>query len=167
MNLIMELPKEFLKEVEKREKDRKEAIARASEKYAADRKKESEYWNKETEKKEDKLEICKKIFSWREEFLKTKEGKKLYERSGRNLWMFNSSKHGHQQEDVKGRWSRLYLVPKGVSYWPGYKWMPQESRKYETAEEMSKLRYDYLKDVWDEIEKGEVYEEILKWSKGR
>lgn len=111
-----------------------------------------------------KIELCKRLFAWKEEFLKTEEGKKSFERSYKNLWVFGGG-WAHQLPHYGGGgcWSRIYFNKTSIEYWAGYKWMPTGPRvNYTKPEEMAKmLDYKYLQGIIEAIDSRKIFKTIL------
>mgnify|MGYP001602099535 CR=1 FL=1 len=105
---------------------------------------------RETKLYPEKLELCKKIFTWRKEFLATPEGAALFKKTCSDLWIAGGNwGYTIPQFGGAGCWSRIYLNKKGIYYWEGYKWMGGgASFTFTNPEEMTKLHYDYLNKIW-------------------
>jgi hypothetical protein len=163
----MKIPASFKDELTKRKRqEEKEQLKemKKEEAYQQRLRKHEEY---EQSKLEEKREICKALFSWKEEFLRTDEGAKMFKRAGKHLWVFNGRwAHELPRYGGHGCWSRIYFNPKNIEYWPGYKWMPYQRMYFATPEEMAKaLDYTYLKEFLTAIETGKIFKYILEFNK--
>ena len=158
--ILMQIPnsfKETLKKKELRDKKREEE----------GRKQEKErqfsleaHLTKEKECYPQKLELTEKIFTWKDEFLKTEEGQKLFQRGHGMVWVY-FGKWGHELPYYNdyGCHSRIYFSKENISYSAGYKWFPAEPKIiFKQTEEMAeKLNYDYLDKLLDHLESGKVW----------
>lgn len=122
---------------------------------------------KENLGKEEKIQICRKIFRWKKRYLKSREGARIFRKSGQYLWVFGGSwAHAKPKYGEQGHWSRIHLLPEGIEYWAGYKWMPGPSQTFTKPEEMAKwLSCKYLKEFWEEIKTRRIYEYIREIEK--
>ncbi len=114
----------------------------------------------------DKVEMCRKIFLWKDEFLQTEEGKGLFKR-GESIWV-TSGRWGHEfpEDNTFGCWSRIYIDKRGIEYKSGYRSMGfMQCYQFTTPEEMAKkLGHLYLKSICEKIDKKVIFEDIIKFN---
>ena len=118
----------------------------------------------EKSKEKQKIEICKKIFTWKEEFLKSETGASFFSNNGKRIWVYGGNwAHGLKRYGF-GCWSRIYFNDKTIEYVKGYKWMGSGTMyKFKKPEEMAKkLHYKYLKDFLGEIESEKIFGEVVR-----
>ena len=158
----MKIPKSFTDEIKKIDSEAEQERLKELE----EEKKVKEEWKKykknEQKRLKEKIEICKIIFNWKEEFLKTPEGASLFLKSEEHLWAFG----GNYAHKIGGHgcWSRIYFEPKTIDYHRGYKWLGG-GRKYSftNPEEMAKrLSYDYLKEFLGEIKSKKIFRGMVR-----
>ncbi|MFH1682755.1 MAG: hypothetical protein ABIA37_03075 [Candidatus Woesearchaeota archaeon] len=160
----MKVPKSFRAELDRRECQEKKKRLTEIELERKIKEQHKKFREKEFLKINEKIEICKKIFSWREEFLKTKEGMTLFNRSGKELWVFSGT--WANQRKRYGCWSRIYFTDKAIDYWQGYKWMGGgKVFTFSKPELMAeKLDYVYLKEFLKEVEDKSIFKSILEFN---
>jgi len=160
----MKLPTGFKMAVRKRGEMEKKQKA----KDTIERKKETElisdYKLKEKSKETVKIVICKEIFAWRNDFLRTAEGAKVFKKQDRCL-LITILNWGHCLHDKNDHaaWSRIYFDEGGILYRAGWKWMPTgPNLLFTKPEEMAKMiDYNYLKNFLLKIKSGKIYKDIL------
>ncbi|MBS3146014.1 hypothetical protein J4414_04395 [Candidatus Woesearchaeota archaeon] len=151
------------------ENKKKVRIRLEKEEELKEQEKETKY--KENEKKlgGEKLATYKKILAWKEDFIKTKQFKKLFNKDEDDIIIYWGG-WGHKQPSYGGHgcWSRIYLEKSGrLRYWAGYKWMPTGPDFCLDQKTFQKLSYDYLNKLQQDISKGEIYKTIAKELKER
>jgi len=142
-------------------KQRKE---QQEEKEAQER--QAKFWREEDKLLPKKMRLIKEIFAWKEEFVKTKQFKQLFDNSGDEIIVFHSGwGHDNPRYCGLGCWSRLYLEKSGnLKYWAGYKWMPPASGTILNNDEKTarKFTYKYLRELNEAIKLGQIYKTIIK-----
>ena len=114
-------------------------------------------------KRNERIEICKKIFAWKKEFLNTKEGARIFKQSDKHLWVFSGTWAHEPRECGYECWARIYFNSGNIEYTAGYKWMNTGPNYiFAKPEEMAKLNYNFLKKVLTEIENKKIFKSILK-----
>jgi len=112
-----------------------------------------------------KLKTLEKIFSWRDDFLKTEKFRELFEHE--NLW--NSAAiywrtWGHKDQKFKpsyGAWSKVNLEKNGsLRYVAGYKWHNTGPHFELNRESFDRLDLDYYVDFLEAIRNRKVNEYI-------
>ncbi len=163
--MAMEIPVSFKAEIEKREKREKaERIRDVKEKRKVNAILK-EYQEEEDIKIEAKTDLCKKIFGFKEKFLETPEGKKLFKKKSSYLLFFIGN-WGHKPHDKsdEAAVSMIYFTDSGIHYDANWKWMgPLASFDFKEPDEMAKrLGFDYLKELLSEIESEKIFKGILE-----
>ncbi len=171
----MEIPKHFRDELERRLEEESKA-----EEKAEQRRKASE--DEERKLREDKLRtnlgICRKIFDWKGEFLKTDEGSLLLSKGSIGIYEGGWG-HPPKTDDGVAYWSHVYITnarvhiedgkfrtikdADGFEYTYGYKWFPSQKERFIEPREMAVcLNHEYLTRLFETIESGKVFDYILK-----
>lgn len=149
-------------------KKRKEALAEAKE----DRESEEEFQKLlkyEKSKHNEKIELLDKILKWAADFSKSPRFKKIMKILDcySDLIIFYSS-WGHvddyeeykKGEEDPGRWARICIDKKGnLEYKWGYKWMGMQ-HFYLNKKNLEKIKYKFLKELWDHINSKKVLDDI-------
>lgn len=161
--LIMKIPNSFKTALDKQDKqEEKERLREIKEEQDA-KKQRKLFRQKENSKMKEKIKICKKIFIWKDEFLKSKDGIKIFNKSNKNLFVFNGLWAHEPQEHGRGCWARIYFNSKDIEYCAGYKWMGGgPTYLFAKPKDMAKLNYKFLKKFLTEIENGKIFDNILK-----
>ncbi len=118
-------------------------------------------------KADSKLYISQDIFSWRDEFLKTFEGKQMFKLCPGKLEVFASQSHGHRlgHKSGYGYWSRFQIIEEGFEYMHGYKWMPAANIVFKTPEDLANsLNSDYLSLINNSLKNEKIFEKIIKYN---
>ncbi|MBT4539894.1 hypothetical protein HON71_05995 [Candidatus Woesearchaeota archaeon] len=159
----MNVPKSFKTALDKQKKqEEKEQLQDITEEQE-DKKQRKLFRQNESSKRGEKIEICKKLFEWKDEFLKSEEGARIFHKSSKNLWVFGGTWAHEPRECGQGCWARIYFNPKNIEYWAGYKWMGGGPKfNFKKPEEMTKLNYKFLKNFLTEIENEKIFDRILK-----
>lgn len=144
--------------------------AKAIKERKAERKKAQEYRKFiETEHglNPEKIKLYKEIVKWKNDFVKSKQFKKLlktYFVNGEHEIIIFWSDWGHNKPDYPGGdWSRLYVTNKRkLRYFAGYKWMPSGPDNYLSDDFIwaKRFMHKYWKELHQHIKSGEVYETI-------
>ncbi|GAH68112.1 unnamed protein product, partial [marine sediment metagenome] len=87
----MKIPESFKAELQLREQKRKEEELEKVEEEERYQEHLKKHMQEEKRKEKSKIEICKKIFDWKDEFLRTEEGIKLINQSDGELWVFSGN----------------------------------------------------------------------------
>lgn len=130
------------------------------------------FWEEEREYLDEKMRLAREIFKWCEEFSESEHFRELLEIDSEDTSIvlsgpepdtlrFYEGRWGHKRGDCSGRWSRLSLTVDGeLLYRTGYKWMsPIDKMKFCRPEELAEtLTRDYLENLHEHIQSGEVYE---------
>src|SRR3989344_5775396 len=149
----MEIQEYFKNRLKRKEERGKAEKFREKKEDEAERKRLKCYAKKEDKNLDAKIEICRKVFSFRKKFLETPEGKMLFKKSGSDLWVF-AGNWGHKLHDKgdEAAQSRIYFTSNGISYSASWKWMGSlASFSFKEPEEMARnLSLDYLKEMLNE-----------------
>ncbi|MBS3108081.1 hypothetical protein J4468_04165 [Candidatus Woesearchaeota archaeon] len=142
---------------------------------------------RERQKLPKKITLCEKIFEWRNDFLNSSEGKKIFERCNSKIQIyagcvgdsieelnniFQDTREGYEKtcyfyrlhNQIK---SELYIIDEGIKYVSLVKSLvkssPEDETIFKTPETMAvSLIYFYLEDVLASMEVPKVYYDILK-----
>ena len=163
----MKIPESFKAELQLREQKRKKEELEKVEEEERYQERLKKHMQEEKRKEKSEIEICKKIFDWKDEFLRTEEGIKLINQSDGELWVFNGTwaiTSKLPRYEGSACWSRIYFTQKTINYHQGYKWMPTgPNLTFSEPEEMArKIDYKYLKEFLQEIESGKIFDTILE-----
>lgn len=156
-----------LEEVVERVEERRRRDERQSEMRRKQTEKEEEmFWEEESRKMKEKLEMTEEIFRWGREFSQSDLYKRL-DALGYGLTSYRSF-WGHRRNGRNfGCNSELHLMKDGTFFYTTtYKWMNGggiPAVTFERPEEMAeRLTYDYIKELYERIKSGEIYERILQ-----
>lgn len=127
----------------------------------------------EKEKHNDKIELLNKILFWAKEFSKTEQFKRILKTINSDeldiypYWCWEHIEKGTHKKN-EGKWSRLVIDKKGrLEYKSGYKWTGYHVCFYLNEKNVGKIKYEYLRNVWNYIDRKTVYrgieDEIGKW----
>jgi len=146
-------------------KKRKEAQAVAKE----DKESEEEFQKllkHEKAKHNEKIELLNKITNWANEFSSSQRFKKIMKIMDcyNDLIIFYYSKYGHIDDiliEYVGRWARIVIHKNGkLEYKSGYKWMGFRVCFYLNKKNLEKIKYKFLKELWEHIDSGKIYDTI-------
>ncbi|MFH1440311.1 MAG: hypothetical protein ABIG89_07105 [Candidatus Woesearchaeota archaeon] len=160
----MKIPEQFKQKLRKKEeRERKERLKEREEEKEYERK-IRELNRKDKKLYPKKLELARKIFQWKKEFLETEEGNKIMKRAENHLWVYNGRwGHEHPRFSGYGCWSRIYFNKKTMEYMRGYKIGGGTMFTFRKPEEMAeKLFHEYLEKMWKELETGKVFKWLCK-----
>jgi len=163
----MKIPKSFTDKLEKINSEAEEERLEELEERKEAKEEEKKVKKFERSKEKQKIEICKKIFTWKEEFLKTKQGLSFFSNNSERIWVYGGNwAHGSRRYGF-GCWSRIYFNSSNIEYVRGYKWMGSGTMyNFKKPEEMAKkLHYKYLKDFLEEIKNKKVFGEMVRLNK--
>ena len=164
----MEIPtclKESLKK--KALKERKEREERINEELE-EKKTSYKYYKHEKQLLSEKIEICKKLFLWREQFLNTTEGNNLLKREDYCISLFGK-KYDYERNSKGGYHFPLHnlcITDKGITYavrnscWGEMKYESNQPEKLE-----KKIPSKFLKQAWSLIESGKVFKRMSEFLK--
>jgi len=159
----MKIPHSFKTALNKLDKQQEKEKFKEIQEEQDEKKQRKHFRQNENSKRGEKVEICKKLFAWKDEFLKSQEGARIFNKSDKNLWVFGGNWAHEPRECGTGCWARIYFNPKNIEYWAGYKWMGGGPKyNFTKPEEMAKLNYQFLKDFLTEIENEKIFDRILK-----
>ena len=161
----MKMSIENLNKTIKKYETKKDARIRQEEKEdRIEREKERKYKENEKQLAGEKAQAYKKILVWRDDFVKTKQFKKIFTEDEDDVIIYWGG-WGHKDPSYGGHgcWSRVYLEKSGkLRYWAGYKWMATGPEFGLDQKTFQKLSYDYLNKLHKDIESVGVYKTIAQ-----
>lgn len=162
----MKIPNYFKTELSKRGRQEEKKRLNQAKEEKEYQERLDEYKEYEKSKLKFKIEICKKIFAWKNEFLRTKEGTRIFKKENKHLLVYGGKwAHGVPRFSGDGCWSRIYFNKNNIEYRSGYKCGSYPSLHFTKPEEMAKkLDYDYLKKFSDDIQSKIIFRFILELS---
>ncbi len=160
----MDVPKSFKTALSRKEEEQEKERLKESKEDMKYKKLCEKYHKLENSLLKSKVEICRKIFSWKNEFLKTNESVKIFKNSGSFCIFGGGWAHKLPRYGGPGCWSRIYINKKSIEYEAGYKWMPTGPVfNFNKPEGMAKKPdYAYLKKILNEIDNKNIFKNIIK-----
>lgn len=154
------------RQIQKHKARKKIGEERERQKDLAGKKKEGSFLAKEAKLLPKRIALHKKIQAWRDEFIKSKQFKRLFSDFDDDELVIFWNGWGHLKfEEFGGGWSRLYLEKSGkLRYCAGYKWMATGPEIVLTPnpETAKKFTHKYLKELHNSIKTGKIYKTIAE-----
>ena len=167
----MEIPHQLMDALHTKEDRKRKEREVEQEERQREQEQEKEYAHKEKERFSQKVELCRKILSWADEFRQTKEWRKLAEKRSvygsydvREVtiggWRCNP-KTGKKESN----WPILsfHIIESGVAHEERWSSMGYTYDRFSEPEKMAKkLHFAYLQLVWKQLESGKVFERLVR-----
>lgn len=169
----MNIPKELTLAVRNKEKRIRQELQEERRKEQRERRQELKRKLSEKEAFPQKVELCRKILSWANEFRQTKEGQKLikkkdvYCRSVKAVTVGGWSCDPRTGKKAHRPILSFDITSEGVAHKERWNWIGYTYTEFTEPEKMAqKLYYAYLQLVWKQLESGKVFKDVVRWTKG-